>query len=224
MSGQYVVAEDWIRLDCDLTDADGNRIYDVWIEARKNLTIGEQRRLQEALEALNDEMQDVIDERMELAEEIDLEFKALNTRPADLKADAAWTPDQRALRANKRRSRDLGREIQQRVSDVIRRRRELVFPHIRAWNLSALSDDGTVAPVPPPREGGVDALDSAAPELVDWMISRVSTAYQLGKALTSTTVSAGSQEPTNEPDSGGPKVIPMSNSRASRKSSSRRTR
>jgi hypothetical protein len=215
----FILTDQYVKIRCDLKQPDGELVYpDVWVECRKNLSIGEQRALIDGLKELNDELTELFDNQMDAAEEIDVEHLALRTRPADLPDEETWLPDSKALRANAKRGRSLQDTVNARATEIQRERRALVTKYIKGWNLFALGDDGAPIPLPAPREGGLESLESVASDLADWMITKCTLAYRSGKALGSGMKSAAEPEPGPEQIAGGPKVIPSSNSRRSRKS------
>jgi len=220
MVTQFVLTEQYVKIHCDLKHYDGQLRYPgIWIEARKNLTLGEQHDLEDRLKALNDELANVFDSQLDEAETIDAERERLLARPKSLEDGEVWKPDQKALRANAKRSRDLQADVKARANEIQSERRALVTPYIRSWNLYTANEEGTPVPLPPPRDGGHQVLDQVYPDLVEWMINTCSAAYRSGKALSSGTPSADVPEPMSEQNSGGPEATSSSPSRRSRSKS-----
>lgn len=205
-----VLTEQYVRVECDLKDDAGNLLYPgFWIEVRKNLTMGERIVLVDAISAIDDDLEGQIDALTDQAADLDERITAL---------EASDIPD-----LEKRQARRLLREEQKTVlrtqkvaiDDVWNRRRALITPYIRAWNLHKADH----TPLPPPVEGGTDVLVDVYMDLLSWMIRTCSQAYTMGKGLGTTTESGKSQVPTQEQTNAGPQVAKASSSRASRKKS-----
>lgn len=213
----YIPKQRFVRIDCDLQGPTGEPSYPgFWFEARQNLTNGERSELVDAIQALDHQIAEVTDVAMDTAEALDATLAGLRRKPDDAAPD--WQPDGKAIRCVQAEQREvLDRHIAT-VTALDRERRDLVTPHIRAWNLFEAGDDGEPVPVPPPAEGGVAVLEAVEPELSQWMIVSCLNAYRLGKGLSSSMRSGGSQEPTNAPPAAGPQ-IPQQPSRRSRRKS-----
>lgn len=207
MITQSFSTEQFVRLDCDLKDPAGELLYPgFWIDARKNLTVGERMALVDALEALDIEANDLSDHYLELGEDLEAQKEA---------AQAEEKPDRSLIRSLDREAQRMIREYRRKLEHIGERRRELIVPHIRAWNLC----DGDGTPIPAPRDGGSAVLQTAFPDLVVWMTITVMTAYRLGKALSTTISSGDAQVPGQEQNVSGPQVIDTQPSRRSRKKS-----
>jgi hypothetical protein len=204
---QIILTEEYVRVECDLKDDAGTLIYPgFWIEARKNMTIGERMVMVNALEAIDDQRDDQQESILDRAEQIDAELAAV---------DLATPEGRREKRSLDRRMRDLLREQRHMLNEATVRQQAIITPYIRAWNIH----DGDGAPLPPPMAGGAAALDDVFPDLVRWMIAVCQTAYRMGKGLGTGTTSGESPVPTPEPSSAGPQVVNTSPTRRSRKKS-----
>lgn len=206
----FIPSELYVRVECDMKDESGNLIYPgAWIEARKNLSIGERMVLVDALDAIDMDRDERHEPFIERAEAVDAEMEALDLKTIE---------GRRAQREMVRRQKAALREQRDLNNELTTRQRELIAPYIRAWNLH--NPDGS--PLEPPSVGGAAVLEQVPQDLVSWMVLICQNAYRLGKSLgrSTSTPSANGPEPTQELTNVGPQVISTSSSRRSRRKSS----
>ena len=206
----------YIRIECDLTDDSGELRYPgFWCEVRQNMTNGERDELVRDIREIDEQITALADETMDAAETLDATLAEARRKPDDAPAD--WKADSKRIRALQAEQRAMLDAYTQRATELDRQKRDLIAPHIKAWNLYEADSDEEPTPVPPPCEGGAAVLEAIEPDLCQWMIVTCMTAYRLGKALGSSMTSGAPQEPGNAPSSAGPQVPKASRSRTSRK-------
>lgn len=207
---RFIPKARYVRIECDMTDPEGALRYPgFWFEARQNMTNGERIQLVEDVKELDDAIQALQDAAMDQAEDIDRRRIALIKRPDD--APPTWKSDAKAVRAIDAEMRVFLDEHTARMNALDRKKRDIISPYIRAWNLYELDEEsGESLPVPAPAHGGAIVLEEVEPDLCSWMIVTCLNAYRLGKALGASKKSGESQEPTNAPTSAaGPQIQPQ---------------
>lgn len=205
--GMFIPKATTVRVWCDITDkVTGEKPYEgLWADVRRNLTNGERMEFVEASRA------------------IDVEGEALTTtrheqHAAYLKAMTEADGDadrQRALIAQEIAEADAFYTAAQTQMVA---RFELLAPHVHAWNVFEIDEQGEPVPVPPPRDGGAAVLVSINNEIVRWLLDSTIQAYRMGFAIGSRT-SGAQPEPTPGPSAEKPNAS-TSSSRPSRKRSS----
>jgi hypothetical protein len=196
---QYIAGQRFVWVECDIAGYEGFRA-----EVRQNLRQGERNALREALAAIEDIVESVQLQAMERAQDID----------ARVAQDDLTATQQMALRAEQRRllsqfNLDVERELQAQ--------HRLIAPHVRAWNLYAVADDGEPVPVPPPSVAGDEVFDQLDRPLIAWLIRELLMAYRGGKGLTASVMTSGEQpEHGGAQTQDGPQVIELPNTRRSR--------
>jgi len=199
----FVLREQYVRVNCDLKGKDGELAYDgLWIECRKNLTNGEREILIQLDEEISDELTEIGARYVEQGNVIDAE--RLTLAPDDKDGHERLNAATHAL--VKAQTRE--------YKATARKRQELIVPHIRAWNLFTLDDDGNATPVPPPKDGGIAMLEEVTPDLVGWMLTMLLTAYRTGFGIGSAR-SVAPPQPMNVRDIDKPKGTTPRNSRRS---------
>lgn len=204
---RFIPKARYVRLECDLLDEAGELRYPgFWFEARQNMTNGERIQLVQDIKEIDDAIQDVSDAAMDRAEDIDRRRNELTRRPDD--APPTWKTDAKAIRAIDAEMRAFLDEHRERLTALDRKKRDIVAPYIRAWNLYEYDEAaGTSIPVPSPAQGGAIVLEEIEPDLCSWMIVTCLTAYRLGKALGASKASGESQQPMSAPTSAaGPQI------------------
>jgi hypothetical protein len=197
----FILKERFTRIDCPLDGYAG-----LWFEVRMNLSNGELHALREAVRDVDDRITDVSDTFVERADEIDARLKAI---PTD---------DRVGRRAIQREITQIQRECEDALFPLHVERRNLVAPHVRAWNLFEPNPDGgEPRPIPPPREQP-ESLADLGPDVVRWLCQEVLTAYAGGRGFTPGSETSGTApEPGRMQSSGGPQIRePLSPSRTSR--------
>jgi hypothetical protein len=205
----FIPDEQYVKVECDLKDESGELLFPTfWVEVRKNLTIGERSGVIDQLNTITDEVERFNDQVLDRHDDLEAALEA-----------AKATGDNRSVRAINRQVSDLIAEQRNQLDRFTDRRRAIVAPYIRGWSLGERLPDGTVQPLPAPREAGPDAFTDVPLLLTNWIVSTCQNAYRLGKPMGTTTASAGSPEPTPAPTAAGPQVIDTSPTRRSRKRS-----
>ncbi len=212
----FIPKQRYLRLECDLTDDAGELRYPgFWCEVRQNMTNGERDELVRDIKEIDEQITALTDATMSAAEAVDARLAEIRRKPDDAPAD--WSADTKAVRALQAEQRAMLDAYTAQATALDRQKRDLIAPHIKAWNLYEADGDEEPVPVPAPSEGGATVLEAIEPDLCQWMIVTCLTAYRLGKALGSSKTSGALQEPGNAPSSDGPQVPKASRSRTSRK-------
>lgn len=200
----FILKERFTRIDCPLDGYAG-----LWFEVRMNLSNGELHALREALRNLDDRITEVSDAFVDQVDDIDARLRAL---PAE---------DRAGRRAVQREITQVQRACEDALAPLHVERRNLVAPHVRAWNLCEPDPDGgEPRPIPPPREQP-ESLADLGPDVVRWLCQEVLTAYAGGRGFAPGSETSGTApEPGRMQSSGGPQIREASSSsRTSRKTS-----
>jgi len=192
-SGAFVLKARTVRVDCDVTEAGSEELAypGLWAEVRRNLTNGERMELRERA--------DDIDAR---ADRITTEHTERHAAYVAALETAAENPEDQNRLINERVAEI--NEFVRQTEQVTVERFELIAPHVHRWNLNTINDDGDMAPVPSPREGGAAVMAEIDTPLVGWLLQTTLQAYRLGFPVGSRP-SGAQREPTPEPSAEKPK-------------------
>jgi hypothetical protein len=186
----FILKERFTRIDCPLDGYAG-----LWFEVRMNLSNGELEELREALRALDDQVTEISEHFLELAESIDERRNAL---PED---------DRTGRRACVREAVENRRAYEAALTPIGIERRTLIAPYIRDWNFYVPAPDGQEPSKLPPPCVNPDGLREVSPDVVFWLCREIPNAYTGGAGFaTGSGRSAAAPEPGQTPSSGGPQI------------------
>jgi hypothetical protein len=204
----FVFKDRYVTVVCDLPDYEGFQA-----EIRKNLTNGELRDLRAELKAIEDEVTAVSEHYQAITDELAKARKQLD--PGDVAGRHANT---------EAATQNLIEQFSVTLP-IAEKRKALIVPYVRSWNLYDTSDDDNPVPIPPPQEAGVAAFDGIDNTLAGWLVNTVLTAYQGGRGFRSgSEKSDGAAEPTNEQSAAKPMEESSSPSPVSPKKSRSRSK
>ena len=206
--GMFIPKATTVRVWCDITDKEtGEKPYDgLWADVRRNLTNGERQEFRNAAQAIDDRGNSLLEARQE----------ASGAHVAAMKEAEGDVDRQRDLIAQEIAGAD---EFFANAEALAFERFELVAPHVHAWNLAEIGDDGEAIAIPAPRDGGMAVMASITSEIVRWLLDATMQAYRMGFAIGSRK-SGATPEPTPEPSAEKRTAKPSSSRQSRRKSSS----
>lgn len=200
-TAHFIPTEQFVSVECDLKDDAGELLYPgLWIEGRTNLTTSERSRLLDALDAIQDRLQDTFDALFARAEELDRQIERVTPSGGD---DADEPGDHRAeLRSLKQQQRSLMAEQRAAVELAWLDRLAVLAPHIRAWNIYQADE----SPLEPPATGGAQVLRDIFPDLSSWMMARFLDRYRAGQPVSRSASSGQEGDAATPEELAGPQV------------------